>query len=51
MYKIQIFAPDGMLLGEIPLQHFADSITIQNNKVFLVDKLRGTKYYEYKISQ
>ena len=49
MYKLQIYDSEGVLLGNIPLKHFVDGITINRDKVYLVDKLRGTKYYEYKI--
>jgi len=49
MYKLQIFDSQGILLGSIPLNHFVDGITIKKDRVYLVDKLRGTKYYEYKI--
>ncbi len=49
MYKLEIFAPDGILLGEIPLNHFADSIRITGDNLFLFDRERGVKYYQYKI--
>jgi hypothetical protein len=49
MYKLQVYDSEGVLLGNIPLKHFVDGITINKDKVYLVDKLRGTKYYEYKI--
>jgi sugar lactone lactonase YvrE len=49
MYKLQIYDSEGVLLGNIPLKHFVDGITINKDRVYLVDKLRGTKCYEYKI--
>jgi hypothetical protein len=49
MYKLEIFAPDGILLGEIPLNHFADSIRVLGDSLFLFDRDRGVKYYQYKI--
>lgn len=49
MYKLELFAPDGILLGEIPLNHFADSIRILGDSLFLFDRDRGVKYYQYKI--
>jgi len=49
MYKLEIFATDGILLGEIPLNHFADSIRIIGDNLFLFDRDRGVKYYQYKI--
>jgi sugar lactone lactonase YvrE len=48
-YKLEIFAPDGVLLGEIPLNHFVDGIRIHKDSLFLLDKERGAKYYQYKI--
>ncbi len=49
MYKLEIFAADGILLGEIPLNHFSDSIRIIKDNLFLLDLDRGVKYYHYKI--
>jgi len=49
MFKLEIFAPDGIMLGEIPLDHFADSIRIIGDNLFLFDRDRGVKYYQYKI--
>jgi len=49
MVKLEIFAADGILLGEIPLNHFSDSIRIIGDNLFLLDRDRGVKYYQYKI--
>jgi sugar lactone lactonase YvrE len=49
MYQLEIFAPDGVLLGKIPLSHFVDDIRIEKDRLFLLDKMRGSLYYEYKI--
>jgi len=49
MYLLEIFAPDGILLGKIQLNHFVDDIRILNNRLFLLDKRRGMQYYEYNI--
>jgi len=49
MYKLEIFAPDGALLGEIPLTHFADMIWIHGDRLFLLDSDRGVCFYEYRI--
>lgn len=48
-YKLEVFDPSGILLGEIPIGHFADDIRILGDNLFLVDRLRGVKYYQYKI--
>jgi len=50
-YKIEIFGPDGVLLGEIPLKIFVDGIFIFGDRLILLDKLRGTKFYEFKIEE
>jgi hypothetical protein len=49
MFKLEVFAPDGLLLGEIPLTHFVDKIWVHKNHIFLLDGDRGVKFYEYKI--
>ena len=47
--KLQVFDADGFLLGEIPLENFVDGIKIHKDRLYLIDRLRGTKFYEYKI--
>jgi sugar lactone lactonase YvrE len=49
MYALEIFDADGVLLGEIPLNIFVDEIYIMNDSLFLLDQMRGVKYYQYKI--
>lgn len=48
-YKLEIFDPDGVLLGEIPVDSFVDGVFIFGDRLFLLDKLRGTRFTEYKI--
>jgi hypothetical protein len=48
-YKLEIFDPDGVLLGEIPLTHFVNSIRIIGDNLFLLDQERGVTFYQYKI--
>ena len=48
-FKLEIFSEDGVLLGEIPLPHFADVIRIFGDRLFLIDRERGVTVYEYKI--
>jgi hypothetical protein len=48
-FKIEVFDPDGVLLGEIPLTHFADIIRIAGNSLFLIDRERGVTVYQYRI--
>jgi sugar lactone lactonase YvrE len=49
MYKLEIFAPDGVLLGSIPVKHFVDMIYVHKDRLFLLDRDRGVSFYEYKI--
>ena len=51
MYALEIFDADGVLLGEIPLDIFVDEIYIDNDNLFLLDQMRGVKYYQYKIKE
>jgi len=51
MYKLEIFSPDGVLLGEIPLTQFVNLIHIWKDRLFLLDRDRGVKFYEYKIGE
>jgi len=48
-YKLEVFDPDGVLLGSIPLDFFVDGIFIYGDRLFLMDKFRGTQFREYKI--
>jgi hypothetical protein len=49
--KFEIFDSDGVLRGEIPLDHYADTMRIINDNLFLIDSLRKTKVYHYKIEE
>jgi len=49
MYQLEVYAPDGILLGKLPLNQFVDDVRIINNRLFLLDRMRGMQYYEYKI--
>lgn len=49
VYQLEVYAPGGILLGKLPLNHFVDDIRIINNRLFLLDSMRGAQYYEYKI--
>jgi sugar lactone lactonase YvrE len=51
MYKLEIFAPDGALLGAIPMTHFVDGIWVHRDRLFLLDRDRGVQFYEYKINE
>jgi sugar lactone lactonase YvrE len=51
MYKLEVFNPEGELLGSLALDHFVDGITIKGNRLFLWDGMRGAKFYEYSIEE
>ena len=51
MYKLEVFSPEGELLGSLPLDHFIDGITIKGDRLFLWDAMRGAKFFEYRIKE
>jgi hypothetical protein len=48
VFKLEIFSPDGLLLGEIPLSHHAHGIRIFGDNLFIWER-NNTTYYQYKI--
>ena len=48
-FKLEIFDPNGVLLGEVPLTHFVDAIRVFGDRLFLIDRERGVSVYEYRI--
>jgi len=48
-YKLEIFDPEGVLLGEISMTHFVNSIRIIGDNLFLLDQERGVTFYQYRI--
>jgi len=48
-FKLEVFAEDGVLLGEIPLTHFVDVIRVFGGQLFLIDRERGVTVYQYRI--
>ncbi|MFC2160603.1 NHL repeat-containing protein [Acidobacteriota bacterium] len=49
VFKLEIYSPDGILLGKIQLGHFVDDLLINGDKIYMLDKMRGSQYYEYRI--
>ncbi len=49
MYQLEIYSSNGILLGSLPLDHFVDDIQIREDRVYLLDRMRGMHFYEYKI--
>ncbi len=50
-YKLEAFGADGTLLGSLPLDIFVDGIFIHGDRLFLMDKYRGTQFREYRIKE
>ncbi|HPW17943.1 MAG TPA: NHL repeat-containing protein [Candidatus Aminicenantes bacterium] len=48
-FKLEIFDADGVLLGEIPLAHFADVVRVAGDSLVLIDRERGVSVYQYRI--
>jgi hypothetical protein len=48
-YKLEVYGPEGVLQGEIPVDCFVDGIFIHGQRLFLLDKLRGALISEYRI--
>jgi hypothetical protein len=38
-----------VLLGSLPLDFFVDGVFISGDRLFLMDKFRGTQFKEYRI--
>jgi hypothetical protein len=49
--KLEVFDPEGMLLQSFPLDHYADSIAISGDRLYILDKLRHMKVHAYKITK
>jgi len=49
MYQLEAYDTDGVLLGSIQLDKFADAIYIYQDMIYLLDQMRGMQYYVYKI--
>ncbi len=51
LYKLEVFSPEGELLGSLEVDHYIDGITIKGSRLFLWDAMRGAKFYEYRIEE
>jgi hypothetical protein len=51
MFQLEVYDPEGVLLGAIPVKHFVDDIFINGNKIYLLDRMRGMQFFEYKIAE
>ncbi|MCP4727069.1 MAG: hypothetical protein GY863_18665, partial [bacterium] len=50
IFELEVFDKDGYLLGRIFLNHFVDHIRIFDDKLYIIDKLRGMQIHEYQIT-
>lgn len=48
--KLDVFDPEGVLLQSFPLDHYADSIQISGNSVYILDMYRNMKVHVYQIA-
>lgn len=48
-FRLEVYSPEGVLLGKIQMEHFVDDILINGDKIFLLDRMRGSQYNEYSI--
>ncbi len=48
-YELEVYAPDGILLGKIPVRHFVDDIHIHGDRIYLLDRMRGMQFRVYRI--
>jgi len=49
MNQLEIYSAEGVLLGSIQLDVFVDGIWIEKDRVYVLDRMRGMQFYEYKI--
>ena len=48
-FRLEVYSPEGVLLGKVQMEHFVDDIIINGDKIYMLDKMRGSQYYEYQI--
>jgi DNA-binding beta-propeller fold protein YncE len=51
MYQLEVYDSEGVLLGNIQLDKFADAIYIHKDMIYLLDQMRGMQFYVYKINE
>lgn len=49
MFQLEVYDTEGVLLGSIPVKHFVDDIFVNGDKIYLLDRMRGMQFFEYKI--
>jgi hypothetical protein len=51
MFRLEVYDAEGILLGILPIKHFVDDIHIHGDRIFLLDRMRGAQFYEYRITE
>lgn len=49
MFQLEVYDSEGVRLGAIPVKHFVDDIFINGDTIYLLDRMRGMQFFEYKI--
>jgi hypothetical protein len=49
MFQLDVFDPEGNLLGSVPVSQFVDGIWIFGDRLYLLDRDRGVAYHQYRI--
>jgi hypothetical protein len=49
MFRLDVFDPEGRLLGSLPVNQFVDGIWIYGDRLYLLDRDRGIAYHQYRI--
>lgn len=49
IYELEVFDSEGILLQRSPVEHFVDDMRIFGDSLFLLDKLRGMQFIQYRI--
>ena len=49
VFQLEVYDTEGVLLGSIPVKHFVDDIFVNGDKIYLLDRMRGMQFFEYKI--
>jgi hypothetical protein len=49
MFQLEVYDSEGVLLGAIPVKHFVDDIFLHGDHIYLLDRMRGMQFFEYKI--
>lgn len=50
-YYLEVYSPEGSLLGRIQMDHFVDGLAFHGDRLFALDRLRGTQYFEYEVQE